>query len=254
VGFTLAGAILLWEMATRVFGISKIVLPAPTAVVQEMLKVYFLLPAHILATMIAILAGFVAAAVIGILVGVLVAASDYLRGVLFPIIVTIQIVPKIALAPLVLIWFGFGLSSKVAISFLIAFFPILVNTLSGLMSVEPELIDLVRGIRGTKRQVFTKIRLPAALPHIFAGLKISITLAVVGATVGEFIGSERGLGYLIILSEAELNTPLMFTAIAALAALGLAMYGLVLLFERLIIPWHVAQQDIVREISSGEGA
>lgn len=253
VGITLLGVLLVWEGSARFFGISRVVLPAPSVIFQETLKTYHFLPSHIIATLSEILAGFLAAAVVGVILGILIAASDYLRSVLLPIIVSLQIIPKIALAPLILIWFGFGLMSKVAISFLIAFFPILVNTLSGLMSVEPELIDLVRGMKGTEVQIFRKIRIPAALPHIFAGFKISITLSVVGATVGEFVGSAKGLGYIILLSEAELNTPLMFTALMSLSVLGISLYGLVVLAERMIIPWHVDKQILVRGISSGEG-
>lgn len=253
VGLTLLAIIIAWELATYIFAISKVILPAPTEVAKEFTIKYFLLPPHIMTTVYEVLIAFAVAAVIGILLGILIVYSDFVREVLFPIIISLQIVPKIALAPLVLIWFGYGLLSKIVIAFLVAFFPILVNTMTGLVAVEPELIDLARGLRATKFQIFRKIRFPNALPNIFAGFKISITLSVVGAVVGEFIGGDQGLGYLVMLSNYEINTPLMFTSLAILAAVGLSLFGCVVLLEKVVIPWHISQEEEL-VISSQEGA
>src|SRR5262249_54782083 len=147
--------------------------------------------------------------------------------VIMPILLISQLVPKVAIAPLLLIWFGYGLTPKVFIAFLIAFFPIVVNTASGLAAVDKPLLDLARSLEATRFQIFRKLRLPTALPELFSGMKIAMTLAVIGAIIGEFVGGSSGLGYLIIVANSELNTPLAFAALLLLSAGGIALYALV---------------------------
>jgi NitT/TauT family transport system permease protein len=161
-----------------------------------------------------------------------------LRDIIMPLLLVAQLVPKVAVAPLLLIWFGYGLMPKVLIAFLVAFFPIVVNGASGLGSVEPELLDLGSSLQASRWQTFWKFRVPSALPEIFSGMKIAVTLAIIGAIIGEFVGGNRGLGYLIIVANQELDTPLAFAAILLLSAVGIILYALIELIERMLLPWH----------------
>jgi len=153
--------------------------------------------------------------------------------------VLLQIVPKVAVAPLFVVWFGLGDLSRLLLAFLIAFFPIVINTAAGLTSVDDDFVRMARAYMGTRLQIFTKIRLPHALPLIFGGMKISITLAVIGVVVAEFVAAQRGIGYLIVMANGLLDTPLMMAAIVALSLMGLLLYGIVAALERLVVYWHV---------------
>lgn len=240
---TLTATVLVWEGVVRGFGVPQFLVPAPSAVWQT-LKArgpFFLL--HSWVTLAETVGGFLVGVVVGIALALVIVYSRRLADVLLPLVVIGQIVPKVAIAPLLLIWFGYGAASKVLIAFLIGFFPIVVNAVAGLRAVEPEMLDLVRSLRATHWQTFRKVRLPQALPPIASGMKISITLAVIGAVVGEFVGGNQGLGYLIIVSNYEVNTPLMFAALFLLSALGLGLYGLIALLERLLIPWSLPDED-----------
>jgi NitT/TauT family transport system permease protein len=182
----------------------------------------------------------------------LIVSSRFLSRVFMPMILALQVIPKIAIAPLILIWFGFGVGGKVVIAMTVAFFPVLVNTTSGLHSVQPEILDLARSLHASKLRLLQKVLFPNALPYIFTGLKISMTLSVVGAVIGEFIGGNQGLGYLIQQAQFEINTPLMVAAIFLLAIIGLAAYGLVALAERLCIPWDTkpASQELLELVDT----
>jgi NitT/TauT family transport system permease protein len=187
---------------------------------------------------------------LSIVVGVPLALAIFLwppfaRSV-YPLLVSSQAIPKAAVAPLFVVWFGFGLLPKVLIAFLIAFFPIVINTVVGLASLEPEKIQLARSMGFGPSKIFFKIRLPSALPAIFGGLKIAITLAVVGAIVGEFVGGDSGLGYLLMQANGSMDTPLLFAGLVGLTLIGVALFLLVELAERLAIPWHTSAR--------GEGA
>ena len=159
-----------------------------------------------------------------------------------PILLFFQTVPKIAIAPLFLVWFGFGPFPKVLVAFLISFFPIVIDTAIGLRSISPEMIDLARSMGATKLQIFMRFRMPTALPYFFGGLKVAATLAVVGAVVGEFVGADRGLGYLLLVSNSNLDTPLLFASIVALTALGLILFYIIEVLEHFLIPWHVSRR------------
>jgi NitT/TauT family transport system permease protein len=156
-----------------------------------------------------------------------------------PLLLIAQLVPKVAIAPLLLIWFGYGLTPKVLIAFLVAFFPIVVNGASGLSAVQPELLDLANSLQASCWQTFWKVRMPTALPELFSGMKIAVTLAIIGAIIGEFVGGNSGLGYLIIVANQELDTALAFAAIVLLSLMGIVLYGLIELLERWLMPWHV---------------
>jgi len=242
----LAFLVVAWEVLARALKVPQFIVPLPSAVFQEFQAKWLLLPRHMWFTMAIILASFVVSGVLGVGLGIAVVASRFLNNVFMPLILALQVVPKIAVAPLVLIWFGFGPTGKVVIALTVAFFPVLVNTISGLQSTEPEILDLARSLHATKGQIFRKILFPNALPYIFTGLKISITLSVVGAIIAEFMSGNVGLGYMMTQAQFEINTPLMFVSLAFLALIGLASYGLVVLLERLCVPWDV--KEVGREV------
>jgi len=231
----------VWEVLARAFKVPQFIVPLPSAVWDEFHAKWHLLPRHVWATVGEVMAAFAISAVMGIGLGIGVVFSRFLNNVFMPLILSLQVVPKIAIAPLILIWFGFGQVGKVVIALTVAFFPVLVNTISGLQSAEPEILDLARSLHAKKSQIFRKILFPNALPYIFTGLKISITLSVVGAIIGEFMSGNLGLGHVMMQAQFEINTPLMFVALVFLAFIGLGCYGLVVLLERLCVPWDVKQ-------------
>ncbi len=245
---TIVVIIVLWEIGVRLFNIPEFLVPTPTAVLAKMVEKASLFSMHFYVTLYETLLGFLLGVVIGIACASVIVYSRFLANVIFPVIVILQIVPKVAIAPLFLIWFGYGWESKMLIAFLIAFFPIIVNTVSGLRSVEPEMVELVRSLEATNWQIFRKVRLPNSLPYIFSGLKISITLAVIGAIIGEFVGGNQGLGYLIIVANFELDTPLMFGSLVLLSVMGLVLYGIIELLERLLIPWSTTEEEKVAAV------
>ena len=191
-------------------------------------------------TLLAVTVGFAAAAALGFTIAVGIAYSRWVSEVTYPFLVAAQVLPKVALAPLFLIWFGFGLTPKVVIAALIAFFPIVINTARGFSSVEPELIQYMRSLGASWQEVFFKISLPWALPYIFALFRIAIGLAVVGAVVGEFISSDSGLGYVINYANTSLDTDIMFAGLLVLSALGVALFLVIVLAERIVLPWQAA--------------
>lgn len=242
---TIAVTIVLWEIIVRLLEVPQFLVPTPTAVLARMIEKANLLYGHAYTTLYETLLGFLLGVVIGIACAIMIVYSRFLESVIFPLIVILQIVPKVAIAPLFLIWFGYGWESKMLIAFLVAFFPVIVNTVTGLRSVEPEMVELVRALEATDWQIFKKVRLPNSLPFIFSGLKISITLAVIGAIIGEFVGGNHGLGYLILVANFEIDTPLMFGSLFLLSVMGLVLYGLIELLERLLIPWSDTEEEKV---------
>jgi len=155
----------------------------------------------------------------------------------YPLLVASQSIPKVAVAPILLVWFGTGIESKLAMAFVIAFFPIVVDTATGLRSTSPELLELARSLQCSRLQTFFKIQLPSALPSIFSGAKIAVTLSVIGAVIGEFIGSNEGLGNLLLTANSQLNSPLVWASLTVLSVLGMLLYGIVALAERILMPW-----------------
>jgi NitT/TauT family transport system permease protein len=244
VSCTAFSVILVWDILIRIFNVPSFLVPSPLAVLQQFTSQKFsLLMYHSLITLYETGLGFILGILVGSFLAILLVYSPLMQTALYPLLVIAQVIPKLALAPIVLIWFGYGIFSKVIIAFLISFFPIIVNTADGLRQVEPEMIDLVTSLRATKWQIFKKIRFPNSLPSFFSGLKISITLAVIGAIVGEFIGADRGVGYLIIVATHELRTELLFAAIVIASLIGVFAYGIIVFLEKLIIPWYTDRID-----------
>jgi NitT/TauT family transport system permease protein len=233
----------LWEAATRVLAIPLFLLPPPSAIALSMQANASLLLANGWVTTVEIVLGFLLSIVVGIPLALAIFLWPPFSRSVLPLLVSSQAMPKVAIAPLLLVWFGFGLLPKVLIAFLIAFFPVVINTAVGLASIEPEKIYLARSMGFGATATFFKIRLPNALPAIFGGLKISITLAVVGAVVGEFVGGDAGLGYLLMVANGSMDTQLLFAGIVALTILGVVLFVLVELAERLAIPRHIISGD-----------
>lgn len=229
-----------WEAAVHVVGMKAVILPPPSTTFVTMWAKRAYLLQHTWPTIIAISLGFAIAAVTGFLIAVTIAYSRVINELTYPFLVAAQVVPKIALAPLFLIWFGVGLLPKVVIAALIAFFPIVINTAKGLTSVEPELVQFMRSLGASWGEIFFKISLPWALPYIFASFKISITLAVVGAVVGEFIASDVGLGYVINYANITLETEVMFAGLMLLSAVGILLFLVVVAAERYFMSWQVS--------------
>jgi NitT/TauT family transport system permease protein len=233
----------LWEAGTRALGIPAFLLPPPSAVVGAIAKHWSLLAVASGWTTLEIVLGFALSIAVGIPLALMIFLWPPFARAVLPLLISSQAMPKVAVAPLLLVWFGFGLMPKVLIAFLIAFFPVVINTAVGLAAIEPEKIFLARSMGLGAMDTFFKIRLPDALPAIFAGLKISITLAVVGAVVGEFVGGDAGLGYLLMVANGSMDTQLLFAGIVCLTILGVALYLVVELTERLVIPRHIIAND-----------
>jgi NitT/TauT family transport system permease protein len=168
--------------------------------------------------------------------------SRVLGNALYPLILVTQSIPKVAFAPILLIWLGYGDLPKVLVAFLVAFFPVVVDTATGLRSPAPQLLDLARQLSASQFQIYTKIRFPSALPHVFSGLKVAITLAVIGAVIGEFVGSEKGLGFLVVQSTSHFKTPLAFAAMSLLALMAMVLFFAVVAVERLVCPWYARHE------------
>lgn len=183
-----------------------------------------------------IFGGYFCAVAFGVGMALLFSWSQFTNRALMPLLITLNMIPKVALGPIFIVWFSYGMSSNILMAFAISFLPILITTARGLQEVEPELIDLVRTLRATRWQIFTKIQLPGSLPYIFSGMKVAVVLAVAGAIVGEFIASEEGLGYVMIQRQVELDTAAMFMAVLLITLIGSVLYGLVLLLEKLVVP------------------
>ena len=231
-----------WELTVRLFALPEYLLPGPEPVFVALAQNIRTLTAQSLWTAGTVLAGFLVAAAVAIPLAMLIVISPVLERLLYPPMVATQSIPKIALAPLFIVWFGFGVAPKVAVAFLIAFFPIVIDTIVGLRSIDPAMIQLARSMGAPPRRIFLKLRLPHALPMIFGGLKVASALAVVGALTGEFVGSDRGLGYLLVQASGNLNTALLFATLVILSAMAMAFFYLVEMLERIAIPWHASQR------------
>ena len=229
--------LLVWQLAVDLLQVKQYILPSPWSALQALDKPTHRWPANFLTTLYAVLGAFVLSAVLGIALAMAIVWNKFLLRTIMPVLVLFNTLPKIALAPLFILWLGYGVWPNIVIGTTIAFFPMVVNTAIGLASAEPEVIDLVRTLRATRWQVFTKIRFPNAVPYIFAGLKLNATMSVTGAIVGEFVASELGLGALIISAGVTLETQTIFASLMLISVLGLALYGLVVLAEQVVAPW-----------------
>jgi len=237
----LFGALLVaWQLAGPAFGIREYLLPAPTSVVRAMLNVSIPWPTHIWITTLEIVGGFAVAAGAGVALGIAIAWSPVAARALVPFLVFVNTLPKVAVAPLFLLWLGYGVVPNMLIAALIGFFPVVINTAVGLTQVDEELLDLGRVFGAPTWKVFVKIRLPNALPYVLSALKITATAAVVGAVVGEFVASQAGLGMVIVNAQTNLNTPVAFAALVWISIVGLTLYGGVVLAARRWAPWAEA--------------
>jgi NitT/TauT family transport system permease protein len=237
---SLAGGLLLWEALARATNLPAFILPPPGLVWARFVETAAdgSLLRHTTTTLGEVLSGLALGVTVAAALGYLIAKSPTLERALTPYLVASQAVPVVAIAPLLVIWLGPGMLSKVIIAALIVFFPILVNVIVGLRSVPQELRDLMRSLRATRWQMFAKLELPAALPILLGGLKVGATLAVIGAVVGEFVGADRGLGFLVSVGRGQYDTALVFVAVGALVALALALYGSVALLEATLLKWR----------------
>ena len=235
--------LVLWDLTIRVFHIPPYLIPAPEAVVKQLIVEWPRLLRESAVTTYATLGGFALSVAFGIPMALMIAYSRTIESFVYPLLVFSQSVPKIAIAPLFVVWFGFGIIPKVIAAFMLGFFPVVVSTVVGFKSVDPEMLDLARSMKASRLATFARISLPQALPSIFAGLKVSVTLAVVGAVVGEFVGSNSGIGYLLQIANGNFDLPLMFAALTVLSAIGVLLFVAVDLVERWMIPWHASQRN-----------
>ena len=234
--------LVIWEILVIVLNIKPYLLPRPTTVLQTIIERWSTLLEHGWVTAYEMLVGYFVAIAVGVPLAIFITASPTFDRFITPILLFAQTVPKIAIAPLFLIWFGFGMAPKVWVAFLISFFPIVIDTAVGLRSISTDMIDLARSMGATRTQIFTRFRLPTSLPYLFSGLKVAATLAVVGAVVGEFVGADKGLGYLLLVANSNLQTALLFATIVFLTFQGLILFYIIEFLERLLIPWHVSQR------------
>ena len=236
----IAAALALWAAVVAIFSVPDYLLPSPQAVALRIAKEWPVLWKHGIYTLGSVLSGFAASIVIGVPIAFAIVLSPSIERATMPFLVMTQTIPKVAIAPILVVWLGFGLLPKIAIVFLISFFPIVVSTVVGLKSVETDMVDLVRSMGARTVKIMLRVRAPSALPQMFAGFKIAVCLAVVGAIVGEFVGSDRGLGYLLLTSTGTLDGPLVWAALLVLIGMGMALFAIVSWVERLAIPWHVS--------------
>jgi NitT/TauT family transport system permease protein len=227
--------VLAWYLFVELGHVPKFVLPSPLQTVQALFVPNYRWVDNTLATGAEIFGGYILAVVIGIGIALLFSWFRFLEMLMMPLLVSLNMIPKVALGPLIIVWFRYGIGPNMMMAFAICFFPIVLTTVRGLREVEPDLLDLVRSVKGSRWQIFTKIQLPGALPYIFSGAKVAAILAVAGAIVGEFLGSDKGLGYLMLQVQVTLDTPAMFMAVLLITLLGVALYGMVLILERLLV-------------------
>jgi len=231
------GLLLFWQIAVSALGIKEYILPTPVAAIKALFNPNYQWTVNLLATLYAVLGAFVLSAVLGVLLAIVIVWNDLLLRTVMPVLILFNTLPKIALAPLFVVWLGYGIWPNIVIGTTIAFFPMVVNTAVGLASAEPEMLELVQTLRASRWKVLTKIRFPNAVPYIFTGLKLNATMSVIGAIVGEFVASERGLGALIIAGGVTLETPSIFASLILISLLGLVLYGIVVAVEHVVAPW-----------------
>jgi NitT/TauT family transport system permease protein len=234
--------IVLWDVFIRIFKIPPYLVPNPWSVAKTLVAEWPMLLRETMPTLYATLGGFALSALIGVPIAMWIAYSRLVESFVYPLLVFSQSIPKVAIAPLFVVWFGFGLVPKVIAAFLLGFFPVVVATVQGFKSVEGDVIDLARSMGANPLQIFLKFRLPHALPSIFSGLKVSVTLAVVGAVVGEFVGSNSGLGYVLQKANGTFDLPLMFAALVILSMIGVLLFLVLEIIERALVPWHASQR------------
>jgi NitT/TauT family transport system permease protein len=235
--------LMAWEVSVRLLQIPDIILPGPTDIADYLVRRQKLFLTHLWPTFLQTVWGFALAVAGGVLLAILVSLTKFGRKALMPLLVVAQIVPKIAIAPLLMLWFGLGDLSRVLIAFLVAFFPMVINTASGLNSVGEEVTLMGRAFARSQWDFFLKIQFPHAVPYILDGMKVSITLAITGVIVAEFVSSQSGLGYLIMFGNGRLDTTMMMAAITVLSAMGLLLYGIIAVLARVVVYWQTPKEN-----------
>lgn len=231
-----------WQLFVVFYQMPVYLLPSPVSIARVFVARLPDLLQHGLVTVFEMLAGYALAVAVAVPLAIAITSSRAFDELVMPTMLFFQIVPKVAIAPLFLVWFGVGTTPKVLVAFLISFFPIVIDAVVGLRSMSPEMADLARSMGASRLQVFTRFRLPTSLPYLFSGLKVAATLAIAGTVVGEFVGADRGLGYLLLVTNSNLETPMMFATIAALTVIGFVFYYMVEILENVLIPWHVTHR------------
>jgi NitT/TauT family transport system permease protein len=239
------GCIVLWGLVCSIFKIQSFVIPGPLDVAKSMLTYPRAIFSNALQTLMTTLIGFSLAVVCGMLLGVLIGASRLVYRSLYPLMVAFNSVPKVAIVPVLVIWFGIGTIPAVVTAFAISFFPIVVNVATGLATIEPELQDVMRGLGARRSQIMLKIGIPRAMPYFFASLKVSISLAFIGSVVAETVASNSGIGYLMMVAGSRFDVPLVFAGLVVIAAMGVVMYEIFAALERHITFWATRANDIV---------
>ena len=232
-----AALLLAWYLFVKLGNVPTFVMPSPGATLDALLQPNYDWWANMLVTGTEIFAGYLLALVAGVGLALAFTWSKPLESFCMPLLVSLNMIPKVALGPLIIVWFKYGVFPNSIMAFSICVFPILLTTARGLREIEPELLDLVRSLKGSRWQLFSKVQLPGALPYLFSGMKVAAILAVAGAVVGEFLGSDKGLGYLMLQVQVTLDTPAMFMAVLLITLIGMLLYGMVLALER----WLVVQ-------------
>jgi len=241
---SLIAILFLWELSVIIFKFPSYILPSPIDVFIAIFKYYDVIFKAMLMTIYEALVGYGMSILIGLPLGVSIVYSKFAKEYIMPLLVMTNSVPKSALAPIFLLWAGYGAMSKILISFLMAFFPIVINTAVGLYRIDENKVNLVKALKGTQFQIFLKVRFPNALPSIFAGLKLAITLSLIGAVVGEFVGGSKGIGVLILSASTEIQTAVVFACIIVLSVIGVILFYGVELAQKLSIPWYEEKEKI----------
>jgi NitT/TauT family transport system permease protein len=234
--------LLVWWVVTAAELVKPYLVPSPGTTLDVVLAQPGYFTHHTWITTYETVLGFAIAIAVGVLSAVVMVYSPTVEKSLYPLLLFAQVIPKIAIAPLFIVWLGFGLSPKVVVAVLMAFFPIVISTVTGLKSIDPEMLQLSATMGAGPAQTFRKIRFPAALPHLFAGLKVAATMAVTGAVVGEFVGANEGLGYVILQANGNLDTPTLFAGLIIMSLLGVLLFVVVELLEYLVLPWHASRR------------
>lgn len=233
--------LVLWQVIVILLKVPQAILPTPLVIIETMAKHWELLMIHSWPTLSECLMGFGLAVIVGMGLGISLAFFPKFHNSVYPLIVAFQVVPKVALAPLFIVWFGLGTLSRVLLAFVIAFFPMVVNTYAGILSTDPLMVRMAHSFNANRWTVFCKIEFPNALPYIFSGLKIGITFAVIGIIVAEFVTAQKGLGYLIVFAEGNIDTPLLMAAITVLSVIGVVLYAAIVALEKMVVTWDVGQ-------------
>lgn len=243
--------VLAWQVFCWVFQLKSYILPSPVEVAQAMVRNWPQIRNNIPVTVYEILTGYFLTVVISIPAAALIARSQVFEDIIYPILLVMQIIPKVAIAPLFIIWFGFGTMPKVLLTFLLSFFPLLMDAIVGFKSLNPRLHYMARTMSESEWKFFWHIRFPNAMPHVFSGLKTSMAFATVGAIVAEFVGSSRGLGYLLLRANGDLDTKYLFALIIILSLIGIIFYKIIEFIEYLASPWHVSQRREILAANHG---